>query len=320
MTSIGTIGSIAAAVAAIVVPPDRMRRLRPDVVAQLAESISALGLLQPIVVRPKGARYNLVVGAHQLAAATQLGHASIAAIVLDGLDADAAQLAEIDENLIRADLSPAERALHVARRKELYEKLHPQTKRGGDRKSANAKSNRQNGDLKRFTKDAANKTGRSERTVQREIERAAKIIGLADVIGTPLDTADELDALAKLPSMVQRDLIARAKAGEKVKVSVTLKKLNRGCRERELAAATAAASQALGKKLYGVIYADPPWRYEHPPFGDDTRAGEQHYPTMTLDEIRALPVPAADNCVLFLWAMVPKLPEALEVMNADWCK
>ena len=41
-----------------------------------------------------------------------------------------ADQAEIDENLIRADLTPAENALHTARRKELYEKLHPETKKG----------------------------------------------------------------------------------------------------------------------------------------------------------------------------------------------
>ena len=41
---------------------------------------------------------------------------------------DAALLAEIDENLCRAELSAAERALHLAARKRLYEALHPQTK------------------------------------------------------------------------------------------------------------------------------------------------------------------------------------------------
>jgi hypothetical protein len=41
-----------------------------------------------------------------------------------------AQLAEIDENLVRADLSPAENALHIAKRKEIYERIHPETKQG----------------------------------------------------------------------------------------------------------------------------------------------------------------------------------------------
>ena len=132
---------------------------------------------------------------------------------------------------MRADLSPAERAMHLAERKRLHQKLHPETKHGGDRKSG---STRQNGDLKRFTKDTAEKTGKSERTVQREIARADKIPGLADVIGTVLDMPDELDALAKLPEATQRDLIARAKTGEKVQVKIAVRKVRREQRVHEL--------------------------------------------------------------------------------------
>jgi hypothetical protein len=46
------------------------------------------------------------------------------------MDADQAELAEIDENLIRADLTPAEEAIHIGRRKAIYEKLHPETVHG----------------------------------------------------------------------------------------------------------------------------------------------------------------------------------------------
>lgn len=67
--------------------------------------------------------------------------------------------------------------------------------------------------------------------------------------------------------------------------------------------------------LYEVIYADPPWRYNagtsHP-----GREVENHYPTMTHADICAVPVPAADNAVLVMWAVAPQLPEALEVMTA----
>jgi N6-adenosine-specific RNA methylase IME4 len=46
------------------------------------------------------------------------------------------------------------------------------------------------------------------------------------------------------------------------------------------------------------------------------RAPENHYPTLTLKEICALRPPAASSAVLFLWATVPMLPQALEVMHA----
>lgn len=76
----------------------------------------------------------------------------------------------------------------------------------------------------------------------------------------------------------------------------------------------AELSEELG--VFPVIYADPPWRYEH--VKTENRAIENQYPTMALEEICALSVPviAAPNCVLFLWATSPKLAEAMRVIEA----
>jgi N6-adenosine-specific RNA methylase IME4 len=68
-------------------------------------------------------------------------------------------------------------------------------------------------------------------------------------------------------------------------------------------------------KLYDIIYADPPWRYSFSK--SDSRKIENQYPTMSLQEIKDLEVPAKDNCLLYLWATAPKLiKEALDVMEA----
>jgi N6-adenosine-specific RNA methylase IME4 len=76
------------------------------------------------------------------------------------------------------------------------------------------------------------------------------------------------------------------------------------------------AAKALGK--FVVIYADPPWQYDHAPLGGDNRAIENHYPTMTLEEICALPVGdiANENAVLFMWTTSPKLEESMQVLAA----
>lgn len=69
------------------------------------------------------------------------------------------------------------------------------------------------------------------------------------------------------------------------------------------------------EKKYAVIYADPPWGYRN----RGTRAAaEKHYRTMSVGDIKSLPVAdiAAENCVLFLWATFPMLPEALETIKA----
>lgn len=115
---------------AITVRSDRLRSLRQSVVDELAESIRMQGLLHPIVLRPqprKNAGYILVAGWHRLEAVRKLGHEAIRAEIREGLNAE---LVEIDENLIRADLTLMERDLHVARRKVLYEELHPETRKG----------------------------------------------------------------------------------------------------------------------------------------------------------------------------------------------
>lgn len=65
-----------------------------------------------------------------------------------------------------------------------------------------------------------------------------------------------------------------------------------------------------------VILADCPWQYESGTL-DPGRVVENHYPTMSIDDIRILPVSqiATDNAVLFMWAPPALLPEALSVMD-----
>ena len=66
-------------------------------------------------------------------------------------------------------------------------------------------------------------------------------------------------------------------------------------------------------KKYEIIYADPPWSYKNRGRG----SANKHYPTMTLDDICALPVQniAAKNSALFMWVTFPQLPEAFCVMH-----
>ena len=70
-------------------------------------------------------------------------------------------------------------------------------------------------------------------------------------------------------------------------------------------------------KKYNVILADPPWSFRAWSNKGMGRSAEQHYPTMRLEDIKALPVAdlAAEDCVLFLWATFPMLKEALEVID-----
>ena len=71
-------------------------------------------------------------------------------------------------------------------------------------------------------------------------------------------------------------------------------------------------------KKYNVILADPPWAYRVWSKKGIGRTAENHYPTMSIEDIRALPVGdlADDNCALFLWITFPQLNEAFSLIES----
>ena len=91
---------------------------------ELAASIEAVGLLQPIVVRAQGDRYALVAGERRLRAVKQLGWDEVAAVIRDETD-EATNLTEaLVENLQREDLSPLEEAAAYQELLEEYGMTH----------------------------------------------------------------------------------------------------------------------------------------------------------------------------------------------------
>lgn len=97
-------------------------------------------------------------------------------------------------------------------------------------------------------------------------------------------------------------------------VSTAGKKAARAEREAELG----RKQVALPEARFGVIYADPEWQFGTWSENGMDRSADNRYPTSGLDVIKDRDVGslAADDCVLFLWATVPMLPQALEVMAA----
>ena len=71
-------------------------------------------------------------------------------------------------------------------------------------------------------------------------------------------------------------------------------------------------------KKYQIIYADPPWNYKVYSKKGLGRSAESHYPTMSIEDICALPVGnlADKDCALFLWVTIPCLLEGLSVLKA----
>ena len=70
-------------------------------------------------------------------------------------------------------------------------------------------------------------------------------------------------------------------------------------------------------KKYDIIYTDPPWNYK----GNKSTSGScatNFYPTMSVKEMtRDIEVPAADNCLMFMWTSSPHLDQAIE-LGRSW--
>jgi len=95
-------------------PDQPRRRFDEAALAELAASIKKQGLLQPLLVRPRGEGYELVAGERRYRAAQMAGLAEVPAVVREVDDATAAALALI-ENIQRRDLNPIEEARGLAR-------------------------------------------------------------------------------------------------------------------------------------------------------------------------------------------------------------
>lgn len=75
------------------------------------------------------------------------------------------------------------------------------------------------------------------------------------------------------------------------------------------------ATKIENNKKYNIIYADPLWSYQQKNLSG---AAAHHYPTMNVQVICILGVRqiAANDCVLFLGATFPQLPQAMRVIRA----
>jgi ParB family chromosome partitioning protein len=194
----------------------RLRAVDPKRVAVLSDSIKEVGLLNPITVQAdtiirggqQVAGFVLIAGAHRLRACQDLGWTDIPAVIVD-LCEQQRIIAECDENLCVSELSPADRALFTARRKEAYEWLHPEARHGANQHTRGVDKL----STPSFAHDQADKTGVDARTVRRDADRGAKVspAALAMVRGTKLDTGVYLDTLKSVPverqtATVKRDL------------------------------------------------------------------------------------------------------------------
>jgi ParB family transcriptional regulator, chromosome partitioning protein len=208
------------------------RELKEEVVLGIMESVGETGLLNPITVSKD---FLLIAGLHRLEACKRLGREEITAKILDvtGLDME---LAMLDENLCRADLSVLERGEQLIRRKEIYEQRYPETRHGGSRKRKSSETDQAAEEKQRFTKTMAVATGHSETKIQRSVRIVKKIPPpVRNIIrGTSIaNSLKDLTELSKRSEDEQTQLAAAIQANPELTVQEALASLGGGGEKRE---------------------------------------------------------------------------------------
>ena len=183
------------------------RNAEPKAIEELSKSIAAVGLMNPITVTQDN---TLIAGLHRLEAVKLLGWAEIECTVSDagGLQAE---LAEIDENFVRAGLSHRELGDLLLRRKELYEAIHPETRQGMRNGQTAKNENFSLLQTKSFAQDTADKLGVSKRTVEQLVQTARDLTPEAKKIIRDADdkiTRNDALKISRLPPDQQAEAAA----------------------------------------------------------------------------------------------------------------
>jgi len=263
--------------------------------SELAQDIAANGLREPIWLHDDG---RIIDGRNRFLACERAGvkpdyrtwdgHGSLVAFV-------------VSLNLHRRHLDESQRTIVAARIKQILSaNLHP-----GEDAAEQAAELLNVSRRSVFTGQAVLDDGAPE--LIQAVERGDVAVSTAAVISSELTRA-------KQQALVARGEVEILKAAKEIRAQ----RLEERRQERveKLADISRGSAPLITGRRYPLIYADPPWKYEH--VETESRAIENQYPTMELDDICALPLAdvTTDDAVLFLWATSPKLAEAMRVIES----
>ena len=269
----------------------------------LVEDIRQNGVCEPIVMLD-GA---ILDGRNRYMAARQLG----VEYPVKQYQGDNPLAFVISHNLHRRHLSESQRAMVAGKLANMNRT---------DTLIQNRGANLPNGSVTNATAaELLNVSERSVKTARKVRDKADE--SLVEAVESGTVSVSAAADVADLPKQEQAEIVAKGEAeilaaAKDIRAKKAAKK--REERIEKIAEISKGNAELDTSTRYPVIYADPPWRYENPPMGGTNRSIENHYPTMTLEEICAMPVVdlATDDAMLYLWATAPKLKECMEVIEA----
>jgi ParB family chromosome partitioning protein len=300
-----------------------------NTVVSLAESINKVGLLNPIIVREVDTDFILVAGLHRLEAFHHLERDTIPAFILPASTTKMeARMAEIAENLHRAELTVQERSDQVTEWINLAKEKRAAEKRVLVQVAPKPQGGRPEGGIRE-----------AERELGIEHTEAVRAVKIASIIPDAKEAArnagidDNQSKLLKVAaapaeqqvSAVHKIAEAKSTMAVHVKPAASLEVEHSGfkCPGGFYALTSKQRDEVieLAGKLgrFDVILVDFPWSYKTFSKKGMGRSAERHYDCMTIDEIAAYPISAfaADDCVLLSWTTAPFLALALDAMRSQ---
>lgn len=265
---------------------------------ELVKDIEQNGLMQPILV---DAKTQTIIDGRNRYRACQV---AMVKPVFDWWEGDDPVSFVVSLNLHRRHLNESQRAMVAAKIANLEKGDNQHTQICG---TSQAQAAEQLQVSERSVSAAKRTVDRGTPELVQAVERGEVAVSTAAVI-TELPKEEQAEVIAK----GEKEILAKAK---EIRQAKTDQRRAERIERVQIATHEPTPLEQLNKR-YPVIYADPPWQYD---FAKDSADEiEEHYPTMSITEICALPVSdiCTNDAVLFLWTTSPKLPEAFKVL--DW--
>lgn len=266
--------------------------------ARLKADIAQKGQLQPITITTDG---KIIDGRHRYQAMVELGLLEDLDFVEVPSDLAINEMTDLvtSLNLCRRHLSTGQRALIGARVQKVLEQWQ--------KSNPEAAKEALKGERRQIAGDMVGVNGQTIQQAKNVLDRGVK--ELQELCEQGQAAVSDAVAVTKLAEQTQREVVERFKNSSAKTLREVVKAVKREQQVKEVAEAP------LPEGRYAVIVADPPWTYDKRKH-DETQRGKTPYPTMTPEEIRNYPVPAAEDCVLWLWTTNAHMGEAMGVLEA----
>jgi len=271
----------------------------------LKSDIEARGIQDPLHVVKQNGEYVVVSGHQRLKVARELGIDLPCIIRTDLVEEWQVEEQLIKDNLLRRHLNDYQK-VNAGERLEVIERIKAKEKLII---SANLKERTETGQFKSSPKVA-------------EIPPVVEVLKVEpktrDIVSSQIGmSARQYDNAKKVKYEAPEPIKLKWRSGE-ISTGTAMAAIKKEEHKAKLEQKQVEKKQELTQpiditnKKFNVILADPPWRYNDVV---PNRSIENHYPTMDLNDICEINIHADDDCILFLWATSPLLPDAIKVLT-----